>query len=397
MSASLPKLNPQILEEASDWFVDFKDGDVDRATRERFDTWLRRSPEHVEAYLKIAALWEDATVLERSRLYAADELVVRARAESNVVPLGSSVTEAVGNGSFPGHRPTALTEPNNMAPRRVSRLRGLAIAACALVALTGAWLYFERGSYSTAIGEQRSLRLEDGSNVDLNSRSKVRVRYSDHERHVELLEGQALFRVTKDPSRPFVVATDNTHVRAVGTQFDVYRKSSGTVVTVLEGRVAVLSEVHTRDTVAGPTRQSAPADTALRPIHGVRTEPTGQSGTALPTSNSIAQIDEILLVAGEQLTVTGQAVSPLRSADLALATAWTQHKIVFQAASLSDVVEEFNRYNARQLVIVDPDLEGTKISGVFSSTDPDSLLRFLRELPHVDIQEAGREIRIARK
>src|SRR5690606_26847429 len=88
-------------------------------------------------------------------------------------------------------------------------------------------------------GEQRTVTLADGSVIELNARSRIKVRYADRERAIDLLQGQALFRVAKDPTKPFIVASGGTYVRAVGTQFDVYKKSVGTVVTVVEGRVAV--------------------------------------------------------------------------------------------------------------------------------------------------------------
>src|SRR5205823_2531257 len=86
---------------------------------------------------------------------------------------------------------------------------------------------------------ERSIALPDGSLIELNARSSVRVRFTSNERAVELFEGQALFRVAKDPARPFIVSSDGKRVRAVGTQFDVYRKKASTTVTVLEGRVTV--------------------------------------------------------------------------------------------------------------------------------------------------------------
>jgi transmembrane sensor len=429
MTQKAPKLSAQIVEEASDWFVEFSEGDVDAAAREQFDTWLRRSPEHVQAYLRITALWEDASMLEKGRVLPSQDLVARVLAEGNIVPL--QVPEPKATEPPPADPPPdvspqqvrlpplVLRQPvSSNARQRLVKMRLMAIAASLLVAVaTGTWFYVGRGTYSTGTGEQRSVRLDDGSTVDLNSQSKVRVRFSEHRRDVELLEGQALFRVAKDKERPFIVATDNTHVRAVGTQFDVYRKTSGTVVTVLEGRVAVLPEIKS---LIAPE----PPDAQAQREGGAEAPPSGPSGKAeapqsggvvkpprvaahtnldvaftpavLPTA--LAPRDgEIVLAAGEQLTVTAQAVSQPEPANLAVATAWTQRKIAFQGAPLSEVVEEFNRYNTRPLVVADPDLKSTKISGVFSSTDPDSLLRFLRSLPNISIQETSHEIRISRK
>jgi transmembrane sensor len=92
-------------------------------------------------------------------------------------------------------------------------------------------------SYSTGIGEQRTIQLMDGSTVELNARSKVEVRLTERRRDVALIEGQALFHVAKDKLRPFVVRAGEAEVRAVGTEFDVYKKQAETVVTVVEGRV----------------------------------------------------------------------------------------------------------------------------------------------------------------
>ena len=446
MSPVNAKLSPQIVEEASDWFVEFSEGNVDVTARERFDTWLRRSPEHVQAYLKITALWEDAPMLQKSRTLASKELVARVLAEGNIIALqvpepdalmpssaaapptaASSASQQEDNVSARSTRVPALEERrpvSSTAPRRFlvasperragSRLRPLAIAAALLITIgASTWFYFQRGTYSTAIGEQRSLRLDDGSTIDLNSQSKVRVRFSEHRRAIELLEGQALFRVAKDKSRPFVVATDNTHVRAVGTEFDVYRKTSGTVVTVLEGRVAVLSDlkpmVGAEQSEAHPQRKGdgeapqigkveASSTGAVAKIVTIPHAPTTDASMPETLPTPLAPRDgEIVLAAGEQLTVTSQAVSQPAPADVAVVTAWTQRKIAFQGAPLSEVVDEFNRYNTRRLVVSDPDLKSIKISGVFSSADPDSLLRFLRDLPNIKIHETDQQILISRK
>jgi transmembrane sensor len=384
MSRSLRKLSPEILQEASDWFVEFSEGTIDAEARERFDAWLRRSPEHVEAYLKITALWEEAPLLEKGRTLESDDLVAKARGESNVTALKpvNCSTASLEQHTDEKPQPKSAASPNGIpVPRRTVSAMALAYAACLGVLLVGgSWLYAQRGTYSTGIGEARSVRLEDGSTVELNSRSKVRVRFSQHRRDVELLAGQALFLVAKDKTRPFIVATDDTHVRALGTQFDVYRKGDGTVVTVLDGLVAVLS-----NEIVAPTQPNS-------------TPPPVQTTIAEVAPSSLApQTGEILLAAGEQLTVTPHAVSPPGRADLAIASAWTQGKIAFQGAPLSEVAAEFNRYNTRQLVIVDSALKAVKISGVFSSTDPDSLLRFLRDLPGIHVMEMSDEIRISRK
>ena len=256
-----------------------------------------------------------------------------------------------------------------------------AVAACAIavVFLGGlvTWLNAAPG-YSTGIGEQRSIAFVDGSTVNLNSRTKIRVRYSAHERAVDLLRGQALFSVAKDSARPFIVTTDSTQVRAVGTEFDVYRKESSTTVTVIEGRVAILRDEELGE-LAPPERQH-----------------NSEPGSALPetsakTANTWAP-RSIFVAAGEQITVTPRLAARPLPANVAQATAWTQRRLVFVSTPLAEVAQEFNRYAERPLRIGDPRLNRFEIDGVFSSTDPSSLIRFLRQRPDMKVTETDSDI-----
>src|SRR5262249_39042282 len=156
-------------------------------------------------------------------------------------------------------------------------------------------------------------------------KSRIRVRFTRERRDIELLEGQALFHVAAENKRPFVVRSGTAQVRAIGTEFDVYRRNEGTTVTVVEGRVAVREE-------------------------------------AVPRT--------LLLSAGEQVTVAPKTAPHSGKANVAAATAWTQRRLVFNSSPLPQVAEEFNRYNRRQLVIEDPALADFRISGVYSSMDP---------------------------
>jgi transmembrane sensor len=345
-------MNTQIYEEASDWIVKNREGDLDAIAKRRFDDWLRESPQHVRAYLEVSSIWEGVSSLDPNRNVGAEELIARARAQDSVVP-------------YP--RPSA---PRASLARVARRGRWYALAASIALATLGAWFYSERNTYSTAVGEQRSIVLTDGSTIELNSRSRVRVRYSNEERGVDLLNGQALFEVAKNPARPFVVHSDATLVKAVGTQFDVYRKPAGTMVTVVEGRVAVMPEPE-----------------ALR---------DARSGSNEERNNP--QPLSVLVSAGEQLLVTQATVTPPKRANVAAATAWTRRNLVFESSSLSEVAEEFNRYNSRPLVIDNPAaLADFHVSGVFSSVEPALLVRFLRTQPEIVVEETDKEIRISKK
>jgi len=344
--------NPKddIVVEASAWFIEFRAGDVTVSDRARFDEWLRRSPEHIQAYLEVAAGWSELPTSDPEGRLDISALIKRAREshDENVVPLSS------------------WSVPRPERRRFTARTWAASFAGLALVTGLTAWVALYRpNTYSTGIGEQRTVRLIDGSTIELNALSTIRVRLSEKERDIDLTEGQALFHVAKDQARPFIVRSDGTTVRAVGTQFDVYRKEGGTVVTVLEGRVAV-----------------------------------AESNVPVPDINQRALMPApIFLVAGEQVTVptkeSAKEGPKTKRADVAVATAWVQKRLIFEETPLAEVAEEFNRYNTRRLVISDPELRSMGISGVYSSTDPDSLLGFLRVQPNIQLTETDKEVRVA--
>jgi transmembrane sensor len=416
------KVDRLILEEASEWFVDFRVGDVDSFARERFDEWLRRSPEHIRAYMEIAKTYVELPALKMAGSLDVDTLIAYAHSGENVVPFGN--TESV-RPHGPESMATETTHPEqrsrragrNPHPRR--RFLAVAASACALTIAGAVWWQSARNPlYATDIGERRSITLADGSTVDLNARSRIRVEFSGAERRVELLDGQALFQVAKDKNRPFIVRSGDASIRAVGTQFDVYRKADGTTVTVLEGRVAVYSTAHVAPTASGSLGPAAPQDADPQhappndsPLAHSAPDRSAQarslsghpaSGSAPPLATEPSGLVDpsgsaaIFLSAGEQITVTPAKMLPAPArADIAVTTAWMERRLIFEGSKLSDVVQEFNRYNRRQLVVEGAQLSDFHVSGVYSSTDPASLIRFLREQPGVKVTEDNNEVRIS--
>jgi transmembrane sensor len=326
-------VSPQISEEATDWFLRFCEGEADDAAREEFIAWLRASPEHVRGYLRVSAFWEAAGLLKPKTASELQTLVDRAGVETNVVALNDVARLS--------DRAPDVSRP----PKRKLRwaVAVAAVAACVLigVGVVALWESTQSTLYATSIGEQRHLTLEDGSIVELNALSRMRVRFTPGERAIELLEGQAMFRVAKNASRPFTVRLDGTSVRAVGTQFDVYRKPTGAVVTVVEGKVAV--------------RQN--------------------------------EAPEVLLAAGEQANVTPVKITPPRRANVDAAIGWTRQVLVFDSTALPDVVAEINRYNTRRLVLEDPQLDGVHVSGTFPASDPQLMVDFLRKRFDLEVRE----------
>jgi len=419
MSAqSRSDLNAQIYEEACAWFIDMRSGDVDAAGRARFDAWARKSPEHLKAYLEVSEIWDDAAQVDLERRLTRETLVNRARSSRyDIVPLGAPVRGE--------DTPAAVDRPSRARQRDFSifsrrarigpsegiaaaasellgeknknnwfwRARGGLSAAAALASVAvalGAWQWWHGGAYVTGVGEQRTVTLADGSRLEMNSRTRLRVRFTAKERSIDLFDGQAFFKVAKSAERPFIVRTTNASVRAVGTEFDVYRKEDGTVVTVVEGKVAVLTPMSEANARAGPA--------AVQVASRSRSSPQPERTVAAAGSAEEREHQAVsYLSAGEQLTVTAQSVVQPVHADVTAATAWTHGSLIFSASRLADVVEEFNRYNERRLIIRDQQLAGMRISGVYSSTDPALLVRFLREQPGVMVDDRSSSIVISAK
>ena len=368
-------INTQIVDEASSWFIECRAGDLDEAGRLELDTWLRRSPEHLRAYLEIAAIWNEGPALDPLGKWDAATLIAQAAEDpDNVVALREFTADNKAQmSSNPAIVPNDSPPERRFIPRPGKRALALAASLAGVLATAATWLWSQMYSsvYTTGMGEQRFLKLADSSTVEMNSRSRVHVRYTRDERLVDILAGEALFNVTKDSARPFVVGVGGTRVSVVGTQFDVYKKAHTTVVTVVEGRVSVVAPapvLPSRDIEGSKDRSDA-----------------SRSGSPM------------LVSAGEQLTMTSNLAKLVEHANLAAVTAWTQRRIMFDSATLMEVAEEFNRYNSRQLIIDTPELLQFHISGTFSSTDPESFVRFLRERPDVRVIETGSAIRISKK
>jgi transmembrane sensor len=326
---------------AAHWLSVLSDENCTEAERKQFFVWLRASGQHVDEFLRLSRLtgkmnqrelWPDATVAE---LIAA----AKASGEGNVTALE--------------FQPIA-SRPDS---KRVRWPLAAAIACvCVLAGLITARSQIEQWlapEYVTAVGEQRSITLEDGSVVELNSQSRLRAHFKAELRAIELLNGEAIFRVSKDPHRPFRVRTGATDIVAVGTAFNVKASDSRTVVTVLEGRVRVNQR-----------------DVAER--------------SAAATNKAISEFE---LAVGDQLILAkAQPAIRVSLRDTEKVTSWTERRLIFEDTPLSAVVAEFARYSSHQIRIEDPTVAGRKINGVFDATDPASLAEFLRGDETLDVR-----------
>jgi transmembrane sensor len=210
------------------------------------------------------------------------------------------------------------------------------------------------GRYSTGVGEQRTIKLEDGSTIALNTNTAIRVELTDTLRRVSLLQGEALFTVAKDPGRPFRVLSDRAIAQAIGTSFVVRRNDSDTVVTVIEGQVAVARF----DQIDLAATGEVPPE-ALRLSAGVRAE------------------------------VVARQIQTSAVPNLAAVTAWKSGRLIFEGEALSEVVAEFNRYNRVQIVLEDSTLSAEQLSGVFDADNPQALVRFLERANVIEAAQAS--------
>ena len=225
-------------EEAADWYILLEDEDVvTEGDRRTFVQWLRRSPTNIEEFMRVGALHRHLADVSVAELQSVSELINEAR--SNVIEM---------DGARETHT-HCVVKNKSRPPARRRQLAKIA-ATIAIAALPFFWFASDgfdllnlrgEGEYviETALGEQRSTVLPDGSVVNLNTQSRLEIRYSDEYRLVELIAGEVVFDVAKDASRPFRVRAGSTVVEAIGTQFNVYQQLDQIVITVVEGQVSV--------------------------------------------------------------------------------------------------------------------------------------------------------------
>ncbi len=202
------------------------------------------------------------------------------------------------------------------------------IAALAvMLTLISGVLPFLQADARTGTGERLTVPLDDGSWIHLNTRAAISIHYSNDVRRIDLLTGEAAFYVAKDAARPFIVYSRRGHVRAVGTEFIVRESDEAVTVTVTEGVVEVR---------ASELRDDVPA----------------------------------LVQAGRRVAYGPSGMGRVEPADLRVATAWQRGKLIFEAAPLSVVIDEINRYRPGRVVLMNESLARRPVSGVF---DPDRL------------------------
>jgi len=329
-----------ILEEASEWLVVLQDEQLSDADLETWGRWMAASPEHAAAFDDVSALWDAAAGLD-------SEAVQRARD----VPVAPVVV--------PAAVPALATRPSRS--RRSRSTRWIAGIAATLVAAVGAWFLLgqqvpvQEQIYATGIGEKTRVVLADGSQVDLDADSELRVRYSRNERDVELRRGVAFFSVTHAPERAFVVAAGTVRSRVLGTRFTVaHRGADDIAVTVLEGRVHVSAE--------------------------------GASGDAGFDATPGQRVD----------FRSGQGLASPRAVNAAFSAAWREGVVVYQGETLASVVADLNRYSRVPVRLQDPGLGQVQVTGRWELAATDRWLEGLAQAADLQVRRSQDAILLTR-
>jgi len=302
-----------VEEQAAAWLAR-EDGEAWHAglQRER-DAWLAADTRHRVAWLRLRAAWRRADRL-------AGEYVER-----------------------PAGRPV-------LARFSSWRMAAALVLTCGLGAALAPTLGWQQGvRHATAIGENRTIALADGSRLTLNTATRLRTA-PGAARKVWLDSGEAWFDIAHDPAHPFVVEAGNSRVTVLGTRFTVRRDGPSTTVLVEQGRVRVTGSGERGESVELTRHQEA----------------TASAGRIVLAEHTDAQLEQRL--------------------------AWREGRIVFDGATLAEAVAEFNRYNERKLVVNDAQAAALRIGGSFAPTNVDGFVRLLEQGFGLQARRGSRDI-----
>jgi transmembrane sensor len=240
-------------------------------------------------------------------------------------------------------------------------LRAAAVAVVCTVAALAWYQYAFAGVYRTGVGEQRVVRLEDGTRVSMNSATRIEVDFARQRRHVVLTDGEAYFEVAHNPGRPFVVSAGGHDVTAFGTTFLVRYDPTYTAVTLVEGKVTV------SNAAAPAAQRGASSGSARRPL---------------------------ALTPGERLMLARNTAPSVDLPRIDALTAWRRGEVVLDRTPLTDAVAEMNRYEDERLIIDSLDVGKLPISGIYHTGDSDGFAQTVARLYRLQVSHKANEIHL---
>ena len=272
--------------------------------------------------------------------------------------------------------PKSPALPSAQRSRVLAMTPAHALAACTALFLIflGGWFYWRDPGLTTRPGEQRTLTLEDGTRVYLNTASRMHVHYDATSRRVELDDGEAYFEVAKHADWPFVVIAGGRQVVARGTAFLVRHDDERIAVTLVEGKVTV-----------------APAGEAVAWTAAPAATVASTSQPALPEGAK----EQLTLTPGQRVTFAGREAPKLDQPSLEGVTAWQRGQVVLDHTPLADAVAEMNRYSDIKLRIEDPATRRAEVTGIFRTGDSEYFAQAVSETYHLRVATRGREIMLS--
>jgi transmembrane sensor len=316
-------------------------GDFTAGQRADMERWLQ-DPRHKITFLRIREAWRRASRMRSAR------------------PLDGNVDPDLLKNADLSLRTGNDTNKSGW-PFRIAAAAALTLIIY-LVGLAG-WITLQSSDwikYTTTIGGYENIALADGSGIQLNTDSEIRARLTAHVREIQLIRGEALFQVANDRQRPFTIRAANVavHVNQVDETAAalVVRLRTPSTVDISVTRGSVMLEPEERL-----------LDIAFRHL-------------AVPPST---------IVEGDMAAIRPEGVhlSRVGLEELNRKLSWTAGLLSFQGETLSEVTDEFNRYNRKHLIVTDPSIANRRIGGAFQATDPESFVSALRKGFGVRAQE----------
>ncbi len=307
----------RLQDEAAAWVARLRSDAVSLSDKQSFSNWLNRSNAHQNAFDEVAETWH--TLAACQYLPSTAETLNHFQSQQ-AAPEASS-------------RPGLFDWLYSFQGGMVAACLAAAFALFITLSPSAPELNLER--YQTAVGQQQSISLSDGSVIDLNTNSAIVVAYSEQQRSISLLKGEAYFEVASNKNRPFVVEIDGSTVTAVGTAFNIYRENSvDTSVIVTEGIVKV----------------------------------TETPDAASPKPNSV------LVKADQSVRLGKMGLGKIASTPQAQGTAWRSKTLVFNHTPLKLALKELNRYLESTVDLSENMPIDLSVSGTFSTEAPDETL-----------------------